>query len=296
MMSYKVLIILSIASVAILSVTSGRPIFPSANAQAMCSEEYIPSSSSLIRPNVLPVILIHGYNEPPSVWSDWEDRLRSDGIPFCTVYYSFGPQFRYDECGSASDHSNDLSQIVQEVKSRTLSDRVNIVGHSKGGLDARVFLDKSGTHDVANLIMIGTPNGGDPLANEGVAAAETANFFLPGFDFFINSSCRPALDNFAIGADATKAMENENTKYYTIYGDWNPSLPCPLFGHEDELYKELKRLNQIPNDGIVPVWSVKSHAFLPHSTLIGHTQHCHTGLLNEEEYNIAKDKVLMPVR
>ena len=68
-------------------------------------------------------------------------------------------------------------------------------------------------------------------------------------------------------------------KYYTIYGDWNLSLPCPLIEHEDELYKELKRLNQIPNDGIVPVWSVESHAFLPHSTVIGHTQHCQTGLM-----------------
>ena len=41
-----------------------------------------------------------------------------------------------------------------------------MVGHSKGGLDARVYLANSGTHDVANLIMIGTPNGGNPLANE----------------------------------------------------------------------------------------------------------------------------------
>ncbi|HEY7573343.1 MAG TPA: hypothetical protein VH796_18445 [Nitrososphaeraceae archaeon] len=273
-----------------------RSIFPSANALAMCSEKYIPSPS-LEHPNVLPVILIHGYNEPPSVWSHWEDRLRSDGIPFCTVYYFFGLQFRYDECGSALDHSNDLAQIVQDVKNWTLNDQVNMVGHSKGGLDARVYLANSDTHDVANLIMIGTPNGGNPLANELMAAAaKTVSIFLPGFDLVINSSCRPALDNLAIGADATKAMENESTNYYTIYGDWNPTLPCPLTEHEDQLYQELKRLNQIPNDGIVPVWSVESHAFLPHSILIGHTQHCQTGLLSDEEYNIAKNKVLLTAR
>ena len=38
---------------------------------------------------------------------------------------------------------------------------MNIVGHSKGGLDARVYLS-NGTHDVANLIMIGAPNAGSP--------------------------------------------------------------------------------------------------------------------------------------
>jgi triacylglycerol lipase len=286
------------ASIAILFITliDCRPIIPSANALAMCSEKYIPSPS-LMHPNVLPVILIHGYNEPPSVWSHWEERLKSDGIPFCTVYYFFGLQFRYDECGSALDHSNDLSQIVQDVKNWTLNDQVNMVGHSKGGLDARVYLANSRTRDVANLIMIGTPNGGNPLANELLAAAaKTASIFLPGFELFINSSCRPALDNLATGADATKTMENESTKYYTIYGDWNPSLPCPLIEHEDELYKELKRLNQIPNDGIVPVWSVESHAFLLHSILIGHTQHCQTGLLSDEEYNMAKNKVLLPIK
>jgi pimeloyl-ACP methyl ester carboxylesterase len=285
----------SIAMLSIILIDS-RPIFPSANALAMCSEKYLPSPS-VIHPNVLPVILIHGYNESPSVWSHWEVRLRNDGIPFCTVYYFFGLQFRYDQCGSALDHSNDLAQIVQDVKNWTVNDQVNMVGHSKGGLDARVFLANSGTHDVANLIMIGTANGGNPLANELLAAAtKTANIFLPGFELVINSSCRPALDNLAIGAEDTKTMENKSTKYYTIYGNWNPSLPCPLIEHEDELYKELDQLNQKPNDGIVPVWSVESHAFLPHSTLIGHTQHCQSGLLTDQEYNMAKSKVLMSIK
>ena len=114
------------------------------------------------------------------------------------------------------DHSNDLTQIVQDVKNWTLNDQVNMVGHSKGGLDARVYLANSGTHDVANLIMIGTPNGGNPLANELAAVAKTASIFLPGFELVINSSCRPALDNLAIGADATKAIENESSEvlYY----------------------------------------------------------------------------------
>ena len=49
---------------------------------------------------------------------------------------------------------------------KTGQDKVNIVGHSKGGLDARVFLAHNITRDdVANLIMIGTPNAGSPLAD-----------------------------------------------------------------------------------------------------------------------------------
>lgn len=48
----------------------------------------------------------------------------------------------------------------------TGQDQVNIVGHSKGGLDARLDLTNNfSSNVVANLIMIGTPNAGDPLAD-----------------------------------------------------------------------------------------------------------------------------------
>jgi triacylglycerol esterase/lipase EstA (alpha/beta hydrolase family) len=44
--------------------------------------------------------------------------------------------------------------------------QVNIVAHRKGGLAARVYLaNNRNTHDVANLVMIGTRNGGDALAS-----------------------------------------------------------------------------------------------------------------------------------
>jgi pimeloyl-ACP methyl ester carboxylesterase len=241
----------------------------------MCFDENNRSSSPESA-NALPVILIHGYNEPPSVWSQWQHRLNDDGIRFCTVSFSD------DECGSALAHADELSQIVQEVKSWTTHNQVNIVGHSKGGLDAREYLADSGAGDVANLIMIGTPNGGDILANE-IASN-------PGLNFdFINLSCRPALYDIEIGAADTVAPENENTKYYTIAGDWNPSLNCPLFGFENGLYNELNRLNQGPNDGIVPIWSVKT---VPHSTFLGATHDCHTGLLSDAEYGLSRHILL----
>src|SRR5689334_3749868 len=227
----------------------------------------------IIRSNTaLPVILIHGYNEGSWMWSAWESMLQHDHIPFCTVSF----QHSDDECGRATDHSTELSQIVQEVRSLTGQNQVNIVGHSKGGLDARVYLDQSHTHNVANLIMIGTPNRGDPLANE---AASIPPFFFDISNFF----CRPALDDLKTGSDATNAHDNPNTKYFTIYGDWNPSLACPLLGFENGGFRELNNLGAGHNDGIVPVSSA-----LGHFTNLNHTNHCHTGLLTHQEYNIAK--------
>ncbi|MGB8022820.1 MAG: alpha/beta hydrolase [Nitrososphaeraceae archaeon] len=71
------------------------------------------------KPPPLPVILIHGYYEDKSVWKD------------CKNYFK-------------------TKQIIKEVKMKTGQDKVNIVGHSKGGLDARVYLaDNITRNDVA---------------------------------------------------------------------------------------------------------------------------------------------------
>lgn len=39
------------------------------------------------------------------------------------------------ECGSAKQHASDLRDIVNSILNATHSDKVNIVAHSKGGLD-----------------------------------------------------------------------------------------------------------------------------------------------------------------
>jgi len=62
--------------------------------------------------------------------------LKKDGIPAFPITF----QQSDDKCGSAADHANELSKKIGEIKSETGQNRVNIVGHSKGGLDARVYL------------------------------------------------------------------------------------------------------------------------------------------------------------
>ena len=201
----------------------------------------------------LPVLLIHGYAEDAAIWKKWEDLLKKDGIQFFTITFKDSD----DKCGSAEQHAKELEKRVQDIKQQSGAQKINIVGHSKGGLDARVFLDITDTTDVANLIMIGTPNAGSP-------AAET------------NDACAPAIFDLRPGANATRAEMNPNIKYYTITGDWlpavqgNPAIP----GHDD---------------GLVPVESVESEGYFQS---LGRTEHGHAELLQEQEYNMAKDVLL----
>lgn len=198
----------------------------------------------------LPVLLVHGYAEDAAVWKKWEDMLRKDGIQFFTVTFKDSD----DKCGSAKQHAIELEKMVQDIKEQSGAQKINIVGYSKGGLDARVFLDITDTKDVANLIMIGTPNAGSRVA-------ET------------NYACAPAVYDLRLGANATKAVINPNTKYYTIAGNWMPLTQGNLM---------------IPgnDDGLIPVESVESQQYFQS---LGRTEHGHAELLSEKEYQMSKD-------
>jgi pimeloyl-ACP methyl ester carboxylesterase len=196
----------------------------------------------------LPVILIHGWNDDASRWNEWADLLGNDGIPYFPITF----EETDDSCGSSIDHAQELVNIIEDIKLITGQDKVNIVGHSKGGLDARVYLDLSKTDSVANLIMIGTPNAGSPIA--------------------IGSSiCTPAVFDLVPGSPATMAQKNPHTKYYTIAGDWLSPFGNPVIHSRD--------------DGWVPLISVESK---PYFIKLGHTNDYHLNLVDENEYNLAK--------
>lgn len=187
------------------------------------------------------------------MWYEWEQNLQDNGIQFCVV--SFHPD---DICGTASHDANELSQIVQSVKSMTLQNQVNIVAHSKGGLDAREYLYRSDTHDVANLIMIGTPNEGSPLADATVL-------------YNSDPSC-PAVHDLTTYASDINVPENVNTNYYTIAGECLPFL----------YYAPLGVTIPEPNDGFVAVSSAQSHF-----NSLGVYPNCHMQLLGDYEYGLA---------
>ena len=146
----------------------------------------------------LPILLIHGYMADATVWNKWVDLLKKENISAYPITFKQSD----DKCGSSAEHAKELSNIIGQIKDETGQNKVNIVGHSKGGLDARVYLANN-TKDVANLVMIGTPNAGSPLAES-------------------SEICTPAVYDLRPGAAATEVKMNPNTKYYTIASDWNP--------------------------------------------------------------------------
>ena len=197
------------------------------------------NNNTITNSTTLPVLLIHGYMEDASVWNKQIDLLKKDGISAAAIYPITFKESD-DKCGSTVEHAKELSNIIKQIKEETGQNKVNIVAHSKGGLDARVYLVNNTTNDVANLIKIGTPNAGSPLAE----------------------SCEigtPAIYDLRPGAEATEVKMNPNTKYYTIAGDWNPQTENYqlFFNFEQSGFYSLP----IPNDGMY-LYQVQNHKII----------------------------------
>jgi pimeloyl-ACP methyl ester carboxylesterase len=232
----------------------------------------------------LPVLLIHGYRSTHNVWDEWEDKLGQVGIYTKAVTFP-----RNDECGSAIDHAIQLNKIVRDFKEEAGAEKINIVTHSKGGLDARVYLaNNPSSDDVANLIMIATPNEGSPLADR----------------YYRSDDCKPAVYDLMTTSPVLGVKKNEHTKYHTIASNWisvyqfrppfwilddiNCPSPSNWFDLDGWNFLGFQYNGRIeitgPDDGIVPVRSVEEPGeFNP----LGRTNNCHTNMFTDEEYDKA---------
>lgn len=112
-----------------------------------------------------PVILVHGILSDGDGWNDqpfsWVAKLNELGI------LNNGTSLTLERISFTIDtiqnNAADIARAVAEARQRWGIDKVNLVCHSKGGLDARHFVENDDS--VEQVIQIGTPNAGAPLAN-----------------------------------------------------------------------------------------------------------------------------------
>ncbi|MFH1891674.1 MAG: alpha/beta fold hydrolase [Candidatus Zixiibacteriota bacterium] len=122
----------------------------------------------------VPVVLVHGWNANESVWNSHIDMLRQDRFNYVWAVDNL------DSCGVAEEKNFDsnahrLSDFIESKVDLTKDltgieiTTINIVAHSMGGVIARRYISDftSGwayLRNVDNLIMLGTPNAGVPIA------------------------------------------------------------------------------------------------------------------------------------
>lgn len=107
-----------------------------------------------------PVIIVAGTFSPKIANSPLAHRLRNDG--YSTAIFqipTLGTQ-------SMTKSAQALDAFADDVRARTGASKVDLVGHSQGGLLARAYVkDVAGASEVDSLITLGTPHRGTRVAN-----------------------------------------------------------------------------------------------------------------------------------
>ncbi|MBK7705876.1 MAG: alpha/beta hydrolase [Acidobacteria bacterium] len=70
-----------------------------------------------------------------------------------------------DPCGTIEVNGDRLKTEIDKMRSRLKVDKINILAHSKGGLEARYADSKGYEKYISQIIQLGTPNGGSFLAD-----------------------------------------------------------------------------------------------------------------------------------
>ncbi len=104
----------------------------------------------------LPIVLVHGWGGKASDWDTFKGFLEADGIPYRVAA-------TLDPTGSISHNARKIREEIDAAKAEFGVDKVNLVAHSKGGVDSRKAIRYVG--DVENLIQLASPNHGTKLAD-----------------------------------------------------------------------------------------------------------------------------------
>jgi triacylglycerol lipase len=133
-------------------------------ALAIAAALLLPSAASAQNCRAEPVVLVHGTFGDSSNWGFVAPKLKADG--YCTFAIDYGNRGTGDIAASARQ----LATFVDAVLARTGAAKVDIVGHSQGGMMPRYYIrNLGGAAKVDDLVGLAPSNHGTttPLAAYG---------------------------------------------------------------------------------------------------------------------------------
>jgi triacylglycerol esterase/lipase EstA (alpha/beta hydrolase family) len=234
-----------------------------------------------------PIVLVHGFLGWDEVlWIDYfyqvPQSLHQAGV---SVYVAELDPVAHSEIRSAQ-----LAEFVDRVLACSCSEKINIIAHSQGGIDARFLIGPLGYQDrIASITTISTPHHGFELADNALANLPIGIQFMQWFssifswltqnDGYSDAALRASLASMSIvERNAYNAMwtGSEMIPIYSYAGFTNPlsdgGLSCQrgiYAGQRGDLTEAALILSyQLtggltrPNDGLIPVDSAIWGEFL----------------------------------
>ena len=201
-------------------------------------------------------IAIHDRGKTVRSWGRIPDLLKEKGID---VFFGYT-----DAWGDFDTNAELLKTGIDKILNDTKKEKVNIIAHSKGGIDSRYMIWKYDYGDkIASLTTISTPHHGAELSDllcskKGLHTKTTKSFFRFAGKMFRDNNPDIYTSNYQLTTEYMKEFNEKVTwdkrvYYQTIYSTMNkPSDDVLLSG----TYRYLKKTAGA-NDGLVSEWSAR---------------------------------------
>jgi triacylglycerol lipase len=208
-----------------------------------------------------PIVLVHGIiaHDRPSIlryWGRIPDTLRETGA---RVFFG-----NTDSWGDYESNAKILKTTIDNILDETKSEKVNILAHSKGGLDARYFIWKYNYGDkIASLTTVSTPHHGaelsDLIIKQKIIHTRIAKKALKVFGKLYGDKNPDLFNlNYQLTTEYMKkfnddVLMDDRVYYQCIYSTMKNSFDDLLFFNS---YRYIKKISG-DNDGFVSEYSAK---------------------------------------
>jgi pimeloyl-ACP methyl ester carboxylesterase len=123
-------------------------------------------------PHPTPVVFVHGLFGDRTNFRGIRRGLGARGLSN-VAYFEYAPRIDWPRLATR------LGQVIDDVRRETGSRRVDIVGHSLGGLVARYLVDMRGDGIVRRLVTLGAPYFASPLPRNELAVFGDSDPLVP---------------------------------------------------------------------------------------------------------------------
>jgi len=207
-----------------------------------------------------PLVLIHGVGFRDFKYVNYWGRIPKELIrQGATVYYGNQEAF-----GTVQHNANDIKEKILNIIKETGCEKVNIIAHSKGGLDARYMVSKLEMASyVASITMMSSPHKGVKFVD---IACHMPDMIYRGISNAFNKYFKLIGDNNPDFYTATKQFSTYNSKIFNeevkdvveIYYQSYATVMKNLFSdYILSIPYVLVKITEGDNDGLVSTDSAK---------------------------------------
>jgi pimeloyl-ACP methyl ester carboxylesterase len=235
-----------------------------------------------------PILLLHGLGGSASTWASFRNLLLTQGKYTTDMIRNptFPPCNPFDPTYQAVD--TEINALIASAVSKKISaQKVDIAGHSMGGIWARYHLNNKGTTKVNRLITCNTPHWGSGMADfiepVTIRGTQTAKKALTGCTQMVTG----ALIDLKLNSPAIQRLYSEqvNNKVpsHAIFTTWSGTPICKdteVFTFPDDGYGMMDAINSCSGftssgeaDAVVDVRSQKGGLSGSYVSGIGNQRH-----------------------